>query len=265
MSMQSHFEEEDRWIIYYSVDSDAGAPYGPASFPVTYEFRTYDTGQGNVLVHTEERTIALELVPPPVGPPTAIVTSHNDGETVTLATATVSGTVADPGASVTVNGVPASVTGTLGNATFSAEVELEIGPNTVDVVAVGAAGLTSNDRLTIVRGDTPTGGDVQVAVGGSTSGSHTFPMSSSDFYDVASLNVSISGIPTNGGSGFITYSLSGLTPIVSETTWVVGFVVGATANAIPGIYDLDVVYTFRDSGGNAILVDPRVLSVEIVP
>lgn len=265
MSSQSHFEEEDRWTMNYSVSADAGAPYGPASFPVTYEFRTYDTGQGNVLIHTEQRTIALELVAPPVGPPTVIVTSHNDGETVTLASATVSGSVADPGASVTVNGMPAIVTGTLGNATFSAEVDLETGPNVIDVVAVGAAGLTSNDRLTIVRGDTPTGGDVLVPVGGSTPGNHTFPMTSSDFYDVASLNVSISGIPTNGGSGFITYNLTGLTPVVSETTWVVGFVVGATANAIPGIYDLNVVYTFRDSGGNAILVDPRVLSVEIVP
>ena len=261
---QTHFDSEDRWLMDYRVFADATAPLGPAAYTVTYNFRTYDTGQGNVLIYTEDRNVNVEIVPPETVPPTVQITSHVDGNTITVTPTTLSGTVADPGATVLVNGVPATVTPGGASATFSADIDLVTGPNTVTVEATGPTGLTSSETITIILGATPSG-DVQVAVGGNVQGSHEFLMTASEFSAVASLGVSISGIPTSGGTGFLNYSLLGLTPVSSENKWIVDFQVDATSAAVPGIYNLDLVYTFRDSAGTDIVVEPRTLSVEVIP
>jgi hypothetical protein len=66
------------------------------------------------------------------------------------ATKTVSGTISEPCASVTVNTVPASVDNTA--LTFTASVPFEWGSNTITVVATDMAGITGTKQITVELG-----------------------------------------------------------------------------------------------------------------
>ena len=79
--------------------------------------------------------------------PVITVTSPADGATTNESIITVSGTIDDDTASVTVNGVDATVTGT----TFSASgITLTEGPNTVTVTATDPAGNTAAVSITVI-------------------------------------------------------------------------------------------------------------------
>ncbi len=68
------------------------------------------------------------------------------GVTPITMTITVTGSVSDPAATVTINGKPASVSGT----TFSAPVELLLGPNTMTAQATDALGNTASVTITVI-------------------------------------------------------------------------------------------------------------------
>lgn len=262
-SSQSHIAAESRWVFNYSISADAAATPGLYNFDVTYNFRTYDTGQGTQLVHTEVRTISVEVIERPLAP-TVIVTSHNDGATVTVTPTTLSGTVGDPDAAVTVNGVLATVTPG-SPATFSADVDLVEGDNNILIEAVGPTGYTSSVRINLVLNTGGGGGsNLIVPVGGSTSSSHGIVMTAAQYSQAAQIGVSISGLPSSDGvTTFLHYSLDSITPIGAENKWLIGYTISADATAIVGTYDLNITYTVRDSGGNPLVVDPTVLRVEV--
>jgi len=82
-------------------------------------------------------------------PPTLAITSHADGTTVTTPIITVAGTASDPSsiASVTVSGALAS--GAADWSTWSKDVTLTEGENTITVVATDGAGLTTKETITV--------------------------------------------------------------------------------------------------------------------
>jgi RHS repeat-associated protein len=83
--------------------------------------------------------------------PVPKVTSHADGQFVNTPVITLSGSVDDPSAVVTVNGTPAAVSGT----TFSLGITLHDGGNPIAVIAKDAAGNIGTANLTIYLDTTP--------------------------------------------------------------------------------------------------------------
>lgn len=263
---QSHYDAEDRWVVNYTLSADQTATPGVYNFDVTYNFRTYDTGQGNQLIHSETRTLSVEVIDPPVHP-TLSVTSHSNGATVTQPTVTIEGTVADPNATVTVNGSLAIVTPNGSGADFSADVTLVDGDNDIAIEAVNNANMRSSVQLVLTLDQSGSGGDalVTVDVGGSVAGTHEVLMTPTQYSQAASINVSIGGLPVapGGTSSFLQYALTGITPVSAENKWLIGFNISADNTAIVGSYDLTVVYTVRDGSGNTLLSQPTVLTVEV--
>lgn len=262
-SNQSHVAAESRWVFDYNISADAAATPGVYNFDVTYNFRTYDTGSGTLLVHTEVRTLTVEVIERPLAP-TVSITSHNDGATVTVTPTTLSGTVGDPNASVTVNGIAALVTPG-SPATFSADVDLVAGDNSILVEAVGPSGYTSSVRINLVLDTGGTGGsNIIVPVGGSTSSTYGIVMTAAQYSQAASINVSISGLPSSDGiTSFLSYSLDSITPISAENKWVIGYTIAADASAVVGSYDLSITYTVSDGSGGTLLTEPTTLRVEV--
>jgi RHS repeat-associated protein len=92
-------------------------------------------------------TLLLERLPDGSGPVVEI-TAPPTGELVATDSVTVQGTVSDPTATVTVNGIGATVEGT---GLFSAAVPLAEGPSIIVARAVDAAGRAGRDRTVVWR------------------------------------------------------------------------------------------------------------------
>ena len=73
------------------------------------------------------------------------VTAPQDESVIRISPVTVSGN-ASPGTEVTVNGLEVSLEGTH----FSVQVELEAGPNSIEVVARGSSGTQVSKYLSVV-------------------------------------------------------------------------------------------------------------------
>lgn len=86
-------------------------------------------------------------------PPLVDITSPADGSLTAASSALVTGTVLDasPIASLTVNGVAA----TLAGSAFSATIPLAPGANPVTATAADAAGHTGSDAISVTRGEAP--------------------------------------------------------------------------------------------------------------
>ncbi len=121
-----------------------GQPYASGTTIVTegaYELTVTAT---DLAGNTGDATISFTI---DKSPPVVSVTSPGDGTTTNESVITVSGTVDDDTASVTVNGVDATVAGT----TFSASgITLTEGPNTVTVTATDPAGNTAAVSITVI-------------------------------------------------------------------------------------------------------------------
>ncbi len=87
-------------------------------------------------------------------PPSIAITSPTGGSTVNTSTATVTGTASDTGAiaSVTVNGVAATLGG---GGSWSAEVPLKPGPNTLTATATDQAGISRSTSVEVTSIMTP--------------------------------------------------------------------------------------------------------------
>jgi len=87
-------------------------------------------------------------------PPLVTITAPTPGTLTAATSLTVTGTVADASllVGVTVNGVPATVSGEI----FSADLPLALGENTIRAEATDAAGHTGSDTTSVIRGLPPT-------------------------------------------------------------------------------------------------------------
>ncbi len=99
-------------------------------------------------------TVAIVVpAPAPSGFPALLITSPAEGSVVGVSPITVTGFVNDPNASVTVNGISATVTGGV----FLADgVVLQEGGNTLIVRGVDGAGHTNSMNLSVTLSATPT-------------------------------------------------------------------------------------------------------------
>jgi len=95
---------------------------------------------------TTIRNIILDTVPPPL-----TVTTPEPGRLTNSRTMLVAGTVDDPGATVTVNGQPATVTGT----SWAASASLTEGDNTLTIRAVDAVGNSATRDIAVVVDSVP--------------------------------------------------------------------------------------------------------------
>jgi hypothetical protein len=96
-------------------------------------------GANNMLL---SRTITVRYAVPPV----LTIQSHLDGQETPSASTTVQGTVGDPGAVVTVNGVNAPVTGGVYEVS---NIPLALGQNAIEVVATGTNGGVARKRIVV--------------------------------------------------------------------------------------------------------------------
>ncbi|WP_444940659.1 PQQ-binding-like beta-propeller repeat protein [Microbulbifer sp. ZKSA004] len=245
-------------LIYYDLSADEDAAYGTYSVPVEIKF--FDGSFTELLSIT--RDIEIEVALPPAGPPIVAIDSHTSGETVTTSLVTITGSIADFNATVLVNGQYAVVTQTNGNeGVFSADITLGEGGNRITVEATGESGLKSSDEIILNLSTTPSGGGLVIAPGDTGISSEPFQFDSNSFYEVGSLNRSMSG--TNDAFAAISLSNLSMTPIQGELTWAVGFDVYITPSTSPGDYELSITYTFQDVNGQVLLEETRVLSVEV--
>jgi hypothetical protein len=84
----------------------------------------------------------LSAAAPPL---TVEITSPTDGSTVSITPLTVTGTVSDPSATVTANGVASSISSN----TFQAGIDLVEGQNTITAQATDQYGQTASDSVTV--------------------------------------------------------------------------------------------------------------------
>jgi len=159
--------------------------------------------------NTASTSIQVTYTPPDVTPPQVQILSPANGATLTSASVTVSGTASDDTAlaSVTVNGVAA----TLGSGTFSANVALVAGTNTLTAIAADASGNTASTSIQVTY--TPpdiTPPQVQIlspANGASLNGTPvTVSGTASD--DTALASVTVNGVPATLGSGTFSASVA---------------------------------------------------------
>ena len=118
----------------------------PAPGPTTLELVCTDAAGASAVL-----PLSLERLADGSGP-AVVITSPADGVLTAAASVTVTGTVADDGAAVAVNGLAATLTPVGdGTATFAATLALGEGPNPVRVLAVDAAGRTGSARVVVHR------------------------------------------------------------------------------------------------------------------
>jgi hypothetical protein len=131
------------------VDGDFACTVPLAAGPNPIELVAAD-GCGN----ERREVVTIEYDPPPV----VAITSPDDGDLFVLGPVVVTGTVDDPAASVTVNGVPAT-----GRPNFTATVPVRKGPNTLVAVARDAAGGEGSDSVEIMVLSGETGPTVSIS------------------------------------------------------------------------------------------------------
>ncbi|MBI3354676.1 MAG: carboxypeptidase regulatory-like domain-containing protein [Nitrospirae bacterium] len=106
------------------------------------------------LISVEVRSIPGSYITVTIlGPPKINITFPANGSTLSDSSILVTGTIDDNSASVTVNGVTASVS----NNTFSANVTLVEGQNTITVTATNQCGFTTTQSITITKTTIPKG------------------------------------------------------------------------------------------------------------
>jgi len=140
--------------------------------------------------------------------PTLAITSHTNGQTVTTASITLSGTATDSGAggsgitSVTVNGSAATGGTATGSntANWSRSVSLATGANAITVVATDGAGNARTSSITINRGAADTTAPTLAIT------------SHSNGQTVSTSSITLSGTATDngtGGSGITSVTVNG--------------------------------------------------------
>jgi len=115
--------------------------------PGTVNFRVSAGFKGSLL-RSYSPLLAFQISGTPAG---IAIVSPSNAAYLNLSPVTVNGTVGDPNAQVTINGVPAPVSGK----TFVASVPLNEGPNTLTAVASNSNGTTSTANVVVTLDTTP--------------------------------------------------------------------------------------------------------------
>lgn len=241
-----------------NIDSSAPVP-GLYDYTMTYNFKARDAGGGSTLIYSVVINRTVEVLPQ-IFLPDITVSSHSDGMSVTESQITIVGSVTDPSATVTINGVAALVVADGNVSNFSLDVTLLDGENVITIVATGSGGLNYTAILTIDK----VLSDVSVSLNNSTSSVHFIAMTPSQLSQAASLSLSYSGVPRRPGEAayiqFSNFSIS-----TTSSGWNIPFTVTATASAVAGLYNIPFVYTIRDADSNIVVQVDKILVVNVLP
>ena len=184
---------------------------------------------------TSTRTISIILASPP-----ALTVSHPiEGQLTHSGLYKVEGTVSDPLATIDVNGVAATVTGT----DYIADVPLTTGLNTVTITATGDNTAISTTSVTLTYQPVA----LTIEAGTSLSGSVDFITTPEIFSQVGSRNFSYS-LPAT-----ISYSDDGQTKI-SPQTLQIAYTVSIDATQLAGDYPFTITYKLKDVTDNTIVI-----------
>lgn len=183
-------------------------------------------------------------------PPDIEITSPSDGETLYSSPVTVIGTIDDNSATVTVNDIPAVVS----EGTFSADVPLVEGENTITAIAVNSIGLSDTDTITVTLSTV----DYTIPQGGSVDDNRVFTEDAGLISQVVSYSETQIGVPP-----FITYTTTGVS-LISATEIRIDFNIAASPAATLGIHTFQVQYDFYDSGGTKIFTHTFEFKVQII-
>jgi hypothetical protein len=136
--------------IVDAVVNDAGSiPVFACSLPLVFGPNLINVQATDIAGNVASSVLTIHRV----RPPEINIQSPGDLDLVILSPVTVTGTVDDPDASVTVNGIPASVA----KRQFTASVGLPPGFHTITAVAQNAAGSDSDEvRVLVIIGTAPT-------------------------------------------------------------------------------------------------------------
>ena len=194
------------------------------------------------LINTEAYILHMKTgaaIPGLLRTPVIAITSISDGDILESSSVTVSGTISDPLATVTVNGVPAVIDAD----TFSAtDVPLVSGTNTITAKALSTDNMTGFDTVTVTLEE---GADYEISKGGSVSGTRSITAAADLMSQVASYSQSVTGLPAG-----VTYSLTGILGYSTEVE--ISFAIEVSGAAAEGIYEFQVEYQLYDSGGNPL-------------
>ena len=182
--------------------------------------------------------VAADIAPFLTGPVVQI-TSPADGALVTESSITVSGTVSDSLATVTVNSLPATVTG---NSFTVSDVPLTEGENTITALARDSNNLTGSHSISV----TLEAADYVISKGGSVSDSDRFQADAAVLDQVAYYTENQIGVPPS-----ITYTTTGVTR-VTATEMEISFTIAVSPSATEGFYDFQVEYGLLDSSFNPL-------------
>lgn len=259
---QQHDQNENTWVLRYSLSADTMVVPGFYTVDLMLNFKQYTTHN---IVHTEERSITFEVIEPPVAP-TITITSHSDNATVATGLITISGTVADENATVTVNGMPVLVTQNGTSSTFTTDINLDEGSNTINVQSEGATGLKSNHSININYEVGGAGGSsdttVNILPGHSDAFSFDLFVTPAQFSQVTGIGLQMSGSSTAFNN--IDFTFDSLTPVSLESKFIVGHTITTSASIPSGSYDLIFEYTLSDSSSSPIAIVSKNLTV-VVP
>ena len=163
-------------------------------------------------------------------PPELFITSHQDGEAIASRSIVIRGTVADPTTSISVNGTPAALSGTV----FTATVALVEGQNTIEVVGLTPQGGKATKQLQLNAAPVV----IALRKGNSYSGYLDVRMSEEELTQLGTWQVS--GTP-GGGLQFTAESMTRIPPDTARYR----FRFTTSASTQLGEREFDIVYTLN--------------------
>jgi hypothetical protein len=196
---------------------------------------TLRSGEGYMVYMRQARS----GIQPLLQKPSVAITSPANGSTVFSTPISVSGTVNDPTATVSVNGIYATVSAGV----FTAGgVGLSPGANTITAEAMSANNLTDSTSITVTY---DLGIDYTIARGGLVTGLRIFTAPQAVISQTAYYTENTINVPSG-----VTYTTTGV--IFYPTEVRVSFSIAVQGSATPGIYDFQVEYGLIDSGFNPL-------------
>jgi Glucodextranase, domain B/Thrombospondin type 3 repeat/Bacterial TSP3 repeat len=264
MSLENHQHilVDNRWLLRFQINASSSTPPGIYTANLTLDFQQYPT-----ILHTEQRSVTFEVKAPDVFP-TVSITSPLSGATVTSSPVTITGTLVDPNATVSVNNTAATVTPNGSNSTFSLSgVSLNEGINTISAQSTGTTGLQSNNAITLTldtTGGGPGGGtsdaNVSVAAGASAPFTMDLLLTPSQLSQVVNVNVTYLGSPA--ALNDLNFSRSFTLDSVASKV-VMAHTVSALGTSVPATHNLSVEYSLIDGDSGEIIKITKTLSVTI--
>ncbi len=173
------------------------------------------------------------------GPPAVAITAPADGLRTRADAVEVQGTVDDPDATVTVNGVAAALDGLA----FTATVPLAEGDNAIIATATDAVGNAAEARITVTRDLTPPAVAITAPADGAVVGSDVIRVEGT--VDDPDATVEVNGIPAPVADGAFAVDV----PLAEGNNGV-----AATATDVAGNVSVAAITVMRDSTPPVVLI-----------